>query len=153
MQSSPDIVQQFRARLDQALATVIATGDPDDRYFIGEAILGGVAYFILERYAGIYLDEFGAKDAAKRLAEYSKDLLARIRNKTNLSIEGGDDTALFDAWRIIRDRGMSETLDRTVEDALAIELIELGSGRAQAQGTAAEVTAVFRGSMPHEHSR
>jgi hypothetical protein len=147
MQSSLNIVQQFRPRLDQALATVIATGDPQDRYFIGEAILTGVVYFILQRYAGIYLDELGAKDAAKRLAERTKDLLAHVRNKASVSTEQGDDAVLFDAWEIIRARGMSEALDRTVENALALELIELGSGRLQARATVVEITAVFRFSM------
>jgi hypothetical protein len=146
--SRASIVEQYRSKVDLALATVLATTDADTRYFIGEATLGAIIMFLLNRYAGAYLDELGLKDAAKRHADATKELVSRIRSKSLRSTEQTDQEKIFsEAWEVLQVRGMSIENDRRAENALVRDLVELGAGREQARSTAAEVTATFRSNM------
>ncbi|PNG24759.1 hypothetical protein CR492_16775 [Methylocella silvestris] len=131
--------------MDKALATVLATPSAEDRYFIGEALFIGTVLFVLNRYAGAYLDELGIKPLAKQHADATRDYLAKIRAK---KIEPSDGEAqqkqLQLALTAIEERGASPEAARAAEETLAKVLVDAGAINAQARETAHEVTVVVQ---------
>src|SRR5260370_39437758 len=82
MSDASNAVTQLSGRMDKALATVLVTPSAEDRYFIGEALLGAAVLFVLNRYAVAYLDKLGLKPLAEQHAEATRGFRDRVRAKS-----------------------------------------------------------------------
>lgn len=131
--------------MDKALATVLATPSAEDRYFIGEALLGATVLFVLNRYTGAYLDRLGLKPLAEQHAEATLGFLDRIRTKSVTPADSErQEQRLQEALAAIRVQGASGDAERVAEEALARALVESGAMGAQARDLAREVTIIVQ---------
>ena len=135
----------LRRELDKSLATVLATREAGDLYFIGSEILTGVTVFLLTRFAEAYVERLGLKALAEKCADASLSLISAIREKLmaqELVIECRQQVA--DAMDAIRRPGYSSEVEVEVKRLLARALLEAGAIRSQAQDTAERVASAFR---------
>jgi hypothetical protein len=131
-------------RLDKPLATVLATKTPGDLYFIGEGLIGLIALFLLNRFAGAYVDKLGLKALAEATAKATRSLLADIRHKhTNEKTITISRRNLAQAIQAVRDHGRDKPVELEVIQILIIELVNAGAIRSQAGNTAEEVAKAF----------
>ena len=116
MSDAAQATELLSKRLDKALATVVATKSPEDRYFIGEAILAGVVVFVLNRYAGAYVDRLGLKPLAEGHADATLAFLEKVRSKSATAADQEKQEAeLQAALTAIKSHGVSSEAEQAAE--------------------------------------
>ncbi len=144
MTAGQEAAQRVQRNLDKALATTLATQQAEDRYFIGEALLAAITLFLLNRYAGAYVDKLGLKPLAESHAEKTKAYLGRIRAKEIAPSDTVDQEQLLqEAILTVRKLGRQQNAEEAANQALVLELTQAGALRAQATTTVASVAAAF----------
>jgi hypothetical protein len=140
MKEVKDAIYAVRKNLDRPLATIIATEHPEDRYFIGEALLTATVLFLLNRYAGAYVDRLGLKPLAESHADKTKSFLQLIRAKTVTPADIlAQERLLEEALTAIRKFGVLPENEAEAIQMLTNELIVFGAIRGQASDTAVQV--------------
>jgi hypothetical protein len=144
MTAAQEAAQRVQRKLDKALATTLATQQAEDRYFIGEAILTAITFFLLNRYAGAYVDRLGLKPLAESHADKTKAYLDRIRAKEIAPSDTFEQEQLLqESILTIRKLGWEQDAEQAANRALILELTQAGALRAQATATVAELSAAL----------
>jgi hypothetical protein len=145
MSDASEAVEHLSGRMDKALATVLASPSAEERYFIGEALLAAAAVFVLNRYAGAYLDKLGLKPLAEQHAEATRGFLDKIRTKTITPADREkQEVQLQQALTAMRAHGVSAEAERAAERTLVGVLVDAGAINVQAQDTAHEVAVIVQ---------
>ncbi len=134
--------------MDKAIATVLAAKSPEDRYFLGEALLAGVVLFVLNRYAGTYVDRLGLKSLAEAHADATRDFLKAIKNKKVSEADREKQLALLgEALKEIKARGPSPEAEDDAKKVIIQELVTAGAIEAQAEATAELMVKAIRDAL------
>jgi hypothetical protein len=128
--------------LDKAVATLIASIDPDQKRFIGELMLTAVAAYLIKRYADKYLEGLGYFDEkAKAHGTITREFLEKIRDNSvnEQSIDGlrknFDETAA-----LAKSKPVSASAKQYANEDIRDFIIESGAVRAQARDQADKVS-------------
>jgi hypothetical protein len=134
--------------MDKAIATVLAAKSPEDRYFLGEALLAGVVLFVLNRYAGAYVDRLGLKSLAEAHADATRDFLKAIKDKEVSDADQEKQLALLgEALKEIKARGPSPEAEGEAKKVIIQELVKAGAIEAQAEATADLMVEAIRDAL------
>ena len=148
MRDVQSAIESLKARFDKSLATILVTERPDDRYFIEEALLVGATLFVLNRYAGAYLDGLGLKSLAEAHGKATCDFLRKLRSKGVQSDDYEEQRLLFQqAVDLIREKGGTEEADQSARLSLTIELIQSGALEFQAADAVVQVSTAVRSAV------
>jgi hypothetical protein len=74
------IIDRVALQLDPATATIVVSEIPEERQFIGEALLLAAGLFLLAEYASGFLDGLGLKDEAKAHGAAARAWLAHLHS-------------------------------------------------------------------------
>jgi hypothetical protein len=139
---------EVQSGMDKAMATVLAAKSADDRYFLGEVLLAGVVYFVLNRYAGTYVDRLGLKGLAEAHADATQEFLKSIKDKKVTDADQDKQLALLsEALKEIKARGPSPQAEAEAKKVIIQELVQAGAIEAQAEATAELMVKAVRDAL------
>jgi hypothetical protein len=135
------LVEQVRDLVSMPELTALASGNPEEKPFLLEALALHGVLLLLERYCGAYLEGLGVDELAKRHADASRRLLARLRGRQDVPID--EDKALIaEALEELRKDPEDEKARRRAEEAVSAILIESGVGPARSRQLAKGISNV-----------
>jgi hypothetical protein len=136
-----ELVDQVRDLVDMPELTVLASGDSAEKPFLLEALALQGVLLLLEHYCGAYLEAIGVDDLAKRHADASRKLLARLRARRNEPAE--EDKALIaEAVEELRKNPEDDRARGRAEEAVSAILTQSGVGPARSRQLAEEISDV-----------
>lgn len=137
------LVEQVREQIDEPELTALASGNPEEKPFLLEALALQGALFLLEHYCGAYLDAIGVGDLAKRHAEASRRLLARLRGRQDHSPIDEDKALVAEAVEELHKDPEDDDARQRAEEAVSTVLIESGVGPVRSRQIAGHISAVI----------
>ena len=73
-------IDQVARALDPATATIVIAETPEERRFVGEALLLAAGLFLLQQYASGFLDGLGLQEKAKAHGAAARGWLSGLRS-------------------------------------------------------------------------
>ena len=136
------IIDRVVHSLDPTTATIVIAETPDERRFIGEALLLAAGLFLLQEYASGFLDGLGLQEKAKAHGEAARAWLSTLRSGQPSDNEMAHQRQLV--GRVlgdIRPRFASEKAVSTGEAAVQRYLRSAGATEGQSSRVAKNITA------------
>lgn len=140
--SADNLIEQVRDRVDTPELTALASGNPEEKPFLLEALALYGVIFLLECYFGAYLGALGIDDLAKRHAVASRKLLTRLRGRENHPPVDKDKALLAEAVEKLRGNQEDDDARTQAEEAVSAILIESGVGPGRSRQIAKGISTV-----------
>jgi hypothetical protein len=137
-----NLVEQVRDFVDVPELTALASGNPQEKPFLLEALALQGVLLLLEHYCGAYLNALGVDDLAKRHADASRRLLARLRGRRDHAPTDEDKVLVAEAVERLRKDPEDVDARRRAEEAVGALLLESGVGSARSRELAKDISTV-----------